>query len=173
MSPTWFLLGEFGFPAGATGEDSAGKDLGFCPCLKSSAAPQPQLGRQVGVHWLDRTHSHHWSCCRALQHPWLPASFTLSQAFWDSKRKAVASSPSCPLGYGMKWGSEETRLITYHLPVQMLGLSLCQRFLTCLGGDVTTCFVRIVLFLSTLRLTFPSTAEEWDIRSSLHRLWGI
>lgn len=34
----------------ATGEDSAGKDLAFCPCLQSSAALVPQLGRQVGVH---------------------------------------------------------------------------------------------------------------------------
>lgn len=70
-------------------------------------------------------------------------------------------------------GIEETRLVTYHLPVQMLGLSLCQWFLSCLGGDVTTCFVRVVLFVNTLRFTFPSTAEEWDIRSSLHTILGV
>lgn len=55
----------------------------------------------------------------------------------------------------------------------MLGLSLCQWFLRCLGGDVTTYFVTVVLFLNTLGLTFPSTVEEWDTRSSLHMILGV
>lgn len=47
-------------------EDSAGKDLCFCPCLKTSTALLPQQRRQVGACQLDPT-AVTGPCSRGLQ----------------------------------------------------------------------------------------------------------
>lgn len=70
--------------------DSVGKDLCFCPCLKTWAAFLPQQGRWIGVQQSDPT-AINGPFSKGMQ--WPPV-FALSQALHDSKRKAVLEVPA-------------------------------------------------------------------------------
>lgn len=108
-------------------EDSVGKDLGFCPCLKTSAAFLPQQVKPVGSAAV-RFYSRYWYLLRRAAASKTSSLCSQPSITWQ-KEKCSCFKSHVPTGLATNDGNEERNLITNCLPMQMPGLSLCHWFL--------------------------------------------